>query len=631
MTNTILKTLSVALIVLLSLSPVFAQISVKAIPPSFQPEFEAVFHTQRLPVTRTPALDMKQIKMEDAALDGTVRFAAPLKVNYSPDKVGTWMTLPNGDRVWRLHLTVPDALGLFVVYEAFQLPTGAQFFMYDPSNDQLKGAYTEKNNKPHQKFMTGMIKGHSAILEYYEPRGTVKQLPFVINQLYVAYNTDHIEPPQTEFNAYDGGEGFGDAMSCNVNINCPTGDDWQNHKRGIVRMLRIFDEGVGWCTGSLINNTNEDGTPYLLSAFHCIAGFTPQLELWRFDFNYEAAGCSNPTEEPSYQSLLGCQYRAGREQTDFLLLELEDDIPSSYNAFYNGWNREDTFVPSSATGIHHARGDIKKISIDNDPAIIFNNSIMWSNGVTTPPNHHFRLELDEGTIEDGSSGSPLFDQNGWITGQLHGGNTNCGTNTFITYYGRFSISWDEGTTAATRLKDWLDPANTGQLILGTYEMAVANITGNVRTNLDEDLAGVKVVLSGAVSDSTTTAIDGAFSFEGLPAGENYVLSFSKDTNPLNGVNLLDIIKISEHILGIEPFVDPFQNEAADVSQNGIITGFDLVEIRKVILGISLEFPELASWEFVESTIEVNNLLEDQYIEAQGLKIGDVNFNANPSN
>ncbi|MEM8906354.1 MAG: hypothetical protein AAGD05_00795 [Bacteroidota bacterium] len=603
-----------------------AQYSAGGLPPSFQNEFKAVFLQQRLRTTTLPALDMAKIKQEDAQLEGTVRFAAPMAVNLQPQKDGQWMVLPNGDQVWRLRIKVPQALGLFVVYRGFQLPQGARLFVYSANQRQLKGAYTQQNNKAHQKMMTGMITGEETILEYWLPKGVDSPNPFVIERLYVAYNTDHIQPPDSEFKTYDG---FGDAMDCNVNINCPSGSTWQNHKRGIVRILRIFDEGVGWCTGSLINNTNEDGTPYILSAFHCIAGFTPNLPLWRFDFNYESPDCNNPLEEPAFQSLLGCQYRSGREQTDFLLLELEDEIPHHFNVFYNGWNRTPDFVPSQGTGIHHARGDIKKISKDNDPAFIFSNSINWSNGVTTPPNHHFRFVLDEGTIEDGSSGSPIFDQNGWITGQLHGGNADCNTNTFITYYGRFSLSWADGGTIDTRLQEWLDPANTGQLILGTYELPRATISGRIQTSVNQNLAGVKVNLSGAVSDSVVTDTSGVFSFVGLPAGADYVLSFDKNDDAGNGINVLDVILTANHILGTTPFVDPNQLTAANVIPNSAITAFDLVEMRKIILNILDDFSEVPSWVFDQNDIAIDNLSEDTSFDIIGIKMGDVNFNASP--
>ena len=67
----------------------------------------------------------------------------------------------------------------------------------------------------------------------------------------------------------------------------------------------VFQQGMGWCSGSLINNTRNDGTPYYLTAFHCQHGYTPYYHLWRFDFNYEAVGCDNPPSIPSFQPMIG--------------------------------------------------------------------------------------------------------------------------------------------------------------------------------------------------------------------------------------------------------------------------------------------------------------------------------------
>jgi lysyl endopeptidase len=78
---------------------------------------------------------------------------------------------------------------------------------------------------------------------------------------------------------------------------------------------------------------------------------------------------------------------------------------------------------------------------------------------------------DLGVTEGGSSGSPLFDHNGRVVGQLWGGQAACtqdgaGTtnNGLYDYYGRFGISWD-GASSSQRLKDWLDPDDSGVEIL----------------------------------------------------------------------------------------------------------------------------------------------------------------------
>jgi len=572
-------------------------------------------------------LNLAKVIKEDQAMIETVRFAAPLRLSIDPASEGTWTALPNGDQLWELELRVANALGLFVVFENFNLPAGAKLFGYHPVTKEKLGAYTERNNKAHGEFMLGMIKGKKVRLEYLVPAASVGprlKTPFKIKQLYVAYNMDHIVPSDYEFKTYDG---FGDAMDCHININCTQGNAWQDHKRGIVRMLRVFEEGIGWCTGSLINNTNQDGTPYVLSAFHCIAGFTPNLNLWRFDFNYEFSGCNNEPDEPIRYSMQGCQYRSGREQSDFLLLELDDVIPQFYNVYFHGWNRSDTAIPSNMTGIHHPRGDVKKISTSDQPITIFNNSIIWSNSVTTPPNHHFRVFLTEGTIEDGSSGSALFNENGLIVGQLHGGNAGCNTSN-TTYYGRLSLSWEEGNTPDTRLRDWLDPANTGQTTIGNFEYPVAALSGKVSLPTGTGIQFVKVAATGpSIADTVETDANGNYTFPGIRENESIVLNFSRTGRATNGLSASDFIAVRKDLLVIEELT-PDQRFAADADENGTVSITDYIDLLEVILVIEPDF-ELGAWRFFENDIPMlinGNTVRDVSV----VKRGDVNFNANPA-
>ena len=602
------------------ISNIRAQISQSGLP-------QGISQSGTVPIKTLSGLNLNKVIKEDRAMVGTVRFAAPMPVSIDPQTAGEWTTLPNGDQLWQLELQVANALGLFVVFENFQLPAGAKLFGYHPQTKEKLGAYTERNNKPHGEFMLGMITGKTLRLEYLVPVNSIGprlKSPFKIKKLYVAYNTDHIQPSDYEFKTYDG---FGDAMNCNININCTQGNAWQDHKRGIVRILRVFEEGIGWCTGSLINNTNQDGTPYILSAFHCIAGFTPNLNLWRFDFNYEFSGCDNESIEPIRYSLQGCHYRSGREQSDFLLLELEDIIPQFYNVYFHGWNRSATAIPNSMTGIHHPRGDVKKISTSSQPIIIFNNSIIWSNSVTTPPNHHFRIFLTEGTIEDGSSGSPLFNENGLITGQLHGGNAGCNTSN-TTYYGRFSRSWDEGTTPDTRLQDWLDPANTGQTTIGHFEYSSATLSGNVSMPNGVGIQFVKVAATGpSIVDTVETDANGNYYFPNIRDNESVVLSLSREGRSTNGLSVSDFIAVRKDLLVIET-LSPEQKFAADVNENGTVSISDYIDLIEVILVIEPDF-ELGAWRFFENNISLlmnGNLVKDVMV----VKRGDVNFNANPA-
>jgi len=281
----------------------FAQISAGGRPVSFQNTYQQYFSNRSAREVLIPDFDYQKALKEDEAA-GSARFASPIEVAYSLDEDGEWTNLPNGDRVWRLQLKAKDALGMFVYYDDFYMPQGARFFMYNRDGSEIKGAYTSQNNKDSGKFMTGMIKGESAILEYYEPAKVKGQGIIDISRVYYAYENDlEFKLPD---NVYKVKAGFGDALNCHTNVNCDEGADWQEHKRGVVRILRVFDEGMGWCSGSLINNTSQDETPYILSAYHCYDGFTPQLDVWRFDFSYEAPGCADVVAEPSYNSMLGC-------------------------------------------------------------------------------------------------------------------------------------------------------------------------------------------------------------------------------------------------------------------------------------------------------------------------------------
>ncbi|MEM9823781.1 MAG: carboxypeptidase regulatory-like domain-containing protein, partial [Bacteroidota bacterium] len=164
-----------------------------------------------------------------------------------------------------------------------------------------------------------------------------------------------------------------------------------------------------------------------------------------------------------------------------------------------------------------------------------------------------------------------------------------------------------------------------------YEPPSASISGNIQTSNSQDIAGVTVRLLGAVSDSVLTDASGDYLFTNLPLNQDYTLSFSKTNNTKNGVNIFDLILISDHILGINPFSEPNQLLAADANSSSTITGFDLVEIRKVILDVTNTFPIAPSWIFDDNDIFIQNLQTDLIFDVTGIKMGDVNFSANPGN
>lgn len=429
--------------------------------------------------------------------------------------------------------------------------------------------------------------------------------------------------------------GFGTSMECHININCHEGAPFSEVKDGIVRIRVVVEEGIGFCSGALINNTAEDETPYLLTAFHCMDGFTPIFDMWRFDFFYQGTDCSDPAVEPEFFSLTGAEYRAGHRDSDFMLLEITGPFPADFQVPFLGWDRREGYLPQNTALIHHPSGDIKKVSLYSNNLRVHSNRINWNNGTTTPAFSHYRQNLTSGTFEPGSSGSPLLSPEGRIMGQLHGGNSSC--SIFLAYSGILYYSWDVGDMPNERLRDWLDPLNTGQDTLGMLMVEPTffkvNIQGEITTAPGDPVGLVQVSLEceDGLSEHLVTTSDGSFHFE-LDFLEETVchLFFSKDIDPLNGVNVLDIVGIRRHILQL----DQLQGEqliAADVHPDGVINVLDMVQIRRLILEMIDHFSEVESWQILPQSIEIElDTQEDFFFELTGVKMGDVNFSADPS-
>ena len=557
-------------------------------------------------------------------------FALPLALDFAL-KDGEVFHLPKGGELYLLYLRVPGVKGLSPIFGDWHLPLGGRLYVSDPQGSHVYGAYTAQNNTQSGRFRTGFVPGEEVVIELYVPPFG-KCDPRLLRLDYL------FEEPAADkaLSAF----GFGTSDTCHYNIHCPIGFNQTEVARSVCRVMMTLVEGTGWCSGALVNNTAQDGTPYLLTGFHCQDGYTPLYDLWRFDFEYEAAGCANPAQEPPYLSVLGATLRAGRQASDFLLLETSP-VPASYPVYFAGWDRS-AAVPDSASLIHHPSADIKKISKDTQALVIHPQPITWNNNVTTPANHHFKAVLDLGSFEPGSSGGPLFNQDNRIVAQLHGGFPGC--EQVIIYSGRLFYSWDEGVGSTERLQDWLDPLGTNPSFLDGFDPQAGNLSlsGYVRKEDSTGIAGVRVVLGGDVSDTLWTDSTGFYQFDSLIAGGNYQISCWKDTLTGEGVSTLDMVFISRHILLLDTLDSPYKILASDVNASNSVSTLDLVEIQKVILLLSNHFPNgVSSWGFVrsdwvfpdpinpfspppETEISVSNLqVSMEGLDFVGFKRGDV--------
>lgn len=377
----------------------------------------------------------EELLKEDEEFPQPLRYAKSFQISMPITELATIDTLSDG-YLLRAKFNTPDAYSIGLLFNEFNLKTGEKLFLYNHNYTKVYGAYTAANNPANDTLALPDFPGNHLILELFTPHNpaSVKLTIDIINYAY----RDLFELLQPKADTY-------------IDINCPAGDPYQLHKHSVAKMTFTQSGGSYLCSGALINNTAQDGTPYFLTANHCIKTTTVANTLVAY-FNYENVDCNGTLA--GYNSISGATVKATYFKSDFTLLLLNTTPNNTYQPYYAGW-RNDTLASPMSFGIHHPGGAAKKISIDNDPTFSFPYEISWEDGTKNPPYSHWLVAFDAGTTSGGSSGSPLFDTEGRIIGQLHGGGDD------YDFYGGLFYSWAKGTLNSTKLKPWLDPGNSG--------------------------------------------------------------------------------------------------------------------------------------------------------------------------
>lgn len=401
-----------------------------------------------------PAFDLEPYRIQDSINDsqkiGPWRFGHKHQVNYNLENSGVWTQFPNGDRIWRLRVKSKDALSINFIFEDMFLPQGATIYIHKPDRSAYLGAYTAINNNVEKTLGTDLISGEEAIIEYFEPANVLGQGTLTVTDIVHGYRDISIHENEVM-------KGLNDSGNCNRDIKCLTNPEplWLNESHSVAM---IVVGGNGSCTGTLVNNTSQDGTPYFLTANHCLGN--PANWAFRFKWIAPTPVCATTANSPDmanntqFQTANGAILRASNAGSDFALVQITNltlAMAQSWGLYYAGWDHTGNAVPA-AIGIHHPSGDIMKYARENNNLVqeAWNGAQCWRVS-----------NWDEGVTEPGSSGSGLWDYNHRLIGQLYGGGAACsGTNDNgqPDWYGRFNVSWN-GASAATRLRDWLDPSS----------------------------------------------------------------------------------------------------------------------------------------------------------------------------
>ncbi len=458
-------------------------------------------------------LDRVAIDAEDVQrrINGEpARYAIPHPVQATSAANGTWQALDAVWSLWRLRVRAPNASHVNLGFTTCRLPPTARLMVYAADYSDLVRPFDAADVSPSGQLWTPVVRGAAIVVEVSLHTAQRPQLEVTIGQVGSGYRFFGAGPTAVPA---PGRPALG---PCNIDVACSQGAAWLTEISGVG----AFSTGGSiFCTGSMLNNTAQDGRNYFLTAYHCGIRSTNAASLVVY-WNYQNTTCGGPDVGRGLQFSTGSALRAEYAATDFTLVELNTAPDSAWGVTYLGWERLCDCATSAVT-IHHPSGDPKKISLENDPTEITSYS-----GTTTPGDGtHIRVvDWDAGSTEPGSSGAPLFSQNKRVIGQLHGGAAACGNNN-SDWYGRFSMSWTGGGTPSTRLSDWLDPGNTGATAVNTFGRA------SYRTfapGCSGSMATTRLTAQGPPNVGSTLRVD----LDNLPANAAFMMiGFSITTSP----------------------------------------------------------------------------------------------------
>ncbi len=405
-------------------------------------------NTSSLPVLSAHPVDEQAARTEDLQRENAglaPRFAIPEIVHITPETHGVWEDIDAGFQLWRLRVEAPGALSLNFGFTGYQLPRGARLSIYPTdwhSLDDVRRVrvFDEKDNDAHGELWTPVVISDQVIIELLMPVASRHDYTLELGSINRGYR-------------FFGEEPFDKSGSCNIDVVCPEGDDWRSE---INSVGVISTGGSTFCTGSMLNNTAEDGAPYFLTANHCgiTTGNDQSLVVY---WNFQSPTCGQHSGGSLSQFMTGSTHLAGSSASDFTLVLMDDPVNPNHNVTFAGWDRS-TNDAVTAVAIHHPSTDEKSISFEYDPTTT---TSYLQNSIPGNGTHIRVTDWDEGTTEPGSSGSPLFDQNHRVVGQLHGGYASCTSQT-SDWYGRLSYSFPA-------MAQYLDPLNSGAMTTDTLD------------------------------------------------------------------------------------------------------------------------------------------------------------------
>ena len=174
------------------------------------------------------------------------------------------------------------------------------------------------------------------------------------------------------------------------------------------------------------------------------------------------------------------------------------------------------------------------------------------------------------------------------------------------------------------------------------------INGNVHTFRGE-MVDAALISNMMTTDAVMTDEEGMFSISSLLADENYTISAEKNDGPKDGLEMEDLVVLSDHLFGEKPLTDPYLLIAADIDNNHDLDLQDFLFLRGLIVDDYEHFSDFSdqrSWRLIDDNFSFANPLEPwdfreekSFVELDysqhnqnfvAVKIGDLDYSYEPS-
>jgi len=330
-------------------------------------------------------------------------------------------------------------MGIRLHLSAVALPEGAFLVAYDPANPVRTAAPVTAGTLSNERdAWTHALFTERVVLECQLPPGADSSaVSFTVAELSHQYRAMLLNA-ETK------------AESCENDATCYPA--WAQQEEAVAR-IQFIDSGDTYeCSGCLLNHNDANTiADYFLTANHCVGSQTVAntLELY---WLYQTTVCDQPSTAPYFYTMPYTQggtllaTSPASTGNDFSFLQLPEAPPGG--TYYAGWSTALPTASEQLTVLHHPGnppGDYTRISFGNVQGTT-NLATLAGYGQEGQDNA-WVTQWYSGTTEGGSSGSPLFDANQAVIGQLYGGDAMCSG---ISEFGRFDVTYDS-------IKQWIDP------------------------------------------------------------------------------------------------------------------------------------------------------------------------------